>query len=87
VLKKETDREVAFSYTTRRDVALGGSPRASGLASGLALAVRPGGWAEAPPARVGPEDAFCGAVRKDLRVPLRVEGPTRTMCGVPARWL
>jgi len=57
----------------------------SGLVSGLALAVRPAGSAEAPRARVGPEDAFCGAVRKDLRVPLRVEGPGRTMRGVPAR--
>lgn len=34
----------------------------SGLASGVALAVRPAGAAEAPRARVGPEDAFCGAV-------------------------
>jgi hypothetical protein len=33
----------------------------SGLASGLALAVRPAGSAETPRARVGPEDAFCGA--------------------------
>jgi hypothetical protein len=57
----------------------------SGLASGLALAVRPAGSAEAPRARVGPEDAFCEAVRKDLRVPLQVEGLTRTMRGVPAR--
>ena len=54
----------------------------SGLVSGLALAVRPAGSAEAPRARVGPEDAFCGAVRKDLRVPLRVEGAARTMRGV-----
>jgi hypothetical protein len=30
---------------------------------------------------------FCGAVRKDLRVPLWVEGPTRTMRGVPTRCL
>ena len=58
---------------------------ASGLASGLALAVRPAGSLEAPRARVGPEDPFCGAVRKDLRVPLRVEGAARTMRGVPAR--
>jgi hypothetical protein len=36
--------------------------RLSGLACGLALAVRPAGAAEAPRARVGPEDAFCGAV-------------------------
>ena len=58
--------------------------RASGLASGLALAVRPAGSLEAPRARVGPEDPFCGAVRKDLRVPLRVEGAARTMRGVPS---
>ena len=32
-----------------------------GLASGQALAVRPAGSVEAPYARVGPEDAFCGA--------------------------
>jgi hypothetical protein len=31
-------------------------------ASGLALAVRPTESAEAPRARVGPEDAFCGAI-------------------------
>ena len=37
--------------------------------------------------RVGPEDRFCEAVRNDLRVPLTLEGPTRTMRGVPARWL
>jgi hypothetical protein len=35
--------------------------RPSGLASGLARAVRPAGSAVAPRARVGPEDAFCGA--------------------------
>ena len=35
--------------------------------------------------RVGPEDPFCEAVRKDLRVPLTLEGPPRTMRGVPAR--
>jgi hypothetical protein len=34
--------------------------------------------------RVGPEDRFCGAVRNDLRVPLTLEGPARTMRGVPA---
>ena len=34
--------------------------------------------------RVGPEDRFCEAVRNDLRVPLTLEGPTRTMRGVPA---
>ena len=37
--------------------------------------------------RVGPEDRFCEAVRNDLRVPLTLEGPTRTMRGVPAPWL
>jgi hypothetical protein len=36
--------------------------RVPGPASGLAPAVRPAGSAEAPRARVGPEDAFCGAV-------------------------
>ncbi len=35
--------------------------------------------------RAGPEDRFCEAVRNDLRVPLTLEGPTRTMRGVPAR--
>jgi hypothetical protein len=34
--------------------------------------------------RVGPEDPFCEAVRKDLRVPLTLEGPTWTMRGVPS---
>jgi len=29
--------------------------------------------------RVGPEDAFGGAVLKDLRVPLTVEGHLRTL--------
>ena len=46
-----------FPLTRRRFAA-----RRSGLASGLALAVRPAGSTEAPRARVGPEDAFCGAV-------------------------
>jgi hypothetical protein len=59
--------------------------RPSGLAFGLALAVRPAGSLEAPRARVGPEDPFCAAVKKDLRVPLRVEGTARTMRGVPAQ--
>jgi hypothetical protein len=34
--------------------------------------------------RAGPEDRFCEAVRNDLRVPLTLEGPTRTMRGIPA---
>jgi hypothetical protein len=33
--------------------------------------------------RVGPEDRFCEAVGNDLRVPLTLEGPTRTIRGVP----
>jgi hypothetical protein len=37
--------------------------------------------------RVGPGDPFCEAVRKDLGVPLTLEGPTWTIRGVPARWL
>ena len=37
--------------------------------------------------RVGPEDRFCEAVRNALRVPLTLEGPTRTMRGVPVRSL
>ena len=35
--------------------------------------------------RAGPADRFCEAVRNDLRVPLTLEGPARTMRGVPAR--
>src|SRR5215472_4600726 len=31
--------------------------------------------------RAGPEDRFCEAVRNDLRVPLTLEGPARTMRG------
>ena len=69
---------VLLTYRVGRFVA-----RLPGLAFGLALAVRPAGSLEAPRARVGPEDPFCGAVRKDLRVPLRVEGAARTMRGVP----
>jgi hypothetical protein len=49
----------------------------SGLASGLALAVRSAGSADAPRARVGPEDAFCRAVRAE-----RLEG----IFGCPCRW-
>ena len=33
--------------------------------------------------RVGPEERFCEAVRNALRVPLTLEGPARTMRGVP----
>ena len=51
--------------------------RVSGLASGLALAVRLAGSAEVSGAQGwGPEDRFCEAVRNDLRVPLTLEGPT-----------
>jgi hypothetical protein len=34
--------------------------------------------------RVGPGDRFCEAVRKDLGVPLTLEGPTRTIRGGPS---
>jgi hypothetical protein len=47
----------------------------------------PLGWQRLRRSRVGPEDRFCEAVRNDLRVPLTLEGPARTMRGVPARWL
>jgi hypothetical protein len=57
--------------------------RTSGLASGLALAVRPVG-AEARALKGGSRRSFCGAVRKDLRVPLTPEEPPRTMRGAPA---
>jgi hypothetical protein len=40
-----------------------------------------GGGAKAPRSRAGPEDAFCEAVRKDLQVPLTVEGHPRTLSG------
>ena len=53
--------------------------RLSGRASGLALAVRPAGPAEAPGQRRAAgasRVAGCGA-------PLRLEGPARTMRGVP----
>jgi hypothetical protein len=49
------------------------------------MAVRPAGLGRLRRSRVGPEDRFCGAVRNDLRVPLTLEGPARTMRGVPAR--
>jgi len=61
--------------------------RLSGLASGLALAVKPAGSAEAPALKGGSQDPFCEAVRKDLGVPLTLEGTTWTICGVPSRWL
>jgi hypothetical protein len=52
---------------------------------GLALAVRPR-WAGRGlrRSRVGPGDRFCEAVRKDLGVPLTLEGPTRTIRGGPS---
>ena len=50
--------------------------------AGCCLPAIPGpGFAEAPRARVGPQDAFRGAVGKDLGVPLRVEGRPRTLRG------
>src|SRR5262249_43817327 len=44
----------------------------------------PLGWQRLRRSRVGPGDRFCEAVRNDLRVPLTLEGPARTMRGVPA---
>ena len=60
--------------------------RVSGLASGLALAVRPAGSAVVSGAqgwvlKIVSAKRF---VSNDLRVPLTLEGPTRTMRGVPA---
>jgi hypothetical protein len=55
-----------------------------GLASGLALAVRPAGAAEAPALKGGSRRSFLRSGRNDLRVPLTLEGTPRTMCGVPA---
>src|SRR5690349_3092466 len=52
--------------------------RRSGLASGLARAVRPAGLAEAPGSRVCPKGRAVGA-------PLTLEGPARTMRGAPVR--
>ncbi len=51
-------------------VALRFAARLSGLASGLALAVRPAGLAEVSSAQG--------------RVPLTLEGPARTVRGVPS---
>jgi hypothetical protein len=66
----------------------GGAPRAS-RAWPLAWPSPSGplGWQRSPASRVGPEDRFCEAVRNDLRVPLTLEEPARTMRGVPARYL
>jgi hypothetical protein len=36
--------------------------------------------------RAGPEDRFCEGVRNDLRVPLTLEGPARTMRGIVPAW-
>src|SRR4051812_49503213 len=65
-----------------------GSPRAS-RAWPLAWPSPSGplGWQRLRRSRAGPEDRFCEAVRNDLRVPLTLEGPARTMRGVPARSL
>jgi hypothetical protein len=54
--------EILFRFVQSRCRSGRFAARVPGLASGLALAVRPAGLAEAPRARVGPEDAFCGAV-------------------------
>jgi hypothetical protein len=62
--------------------------RVPGLACGLALAVRPAGLAEV----FGAQGRVLKIVsvkrlRNDLRVPLTLHGPARTMVGVPVRWL
>jgi hypothetical protein len=57
-----------------------GASRPAGAGSGLPAIPGPG-FAEAPRARVGPQDAFRGAPGKDLGVPLRVEGRARTLRG------
>jgi hypothetical protein len=44
----------------------------------------PLGWQRLRRSMVGPEDRFCEAGRNDLRVPLTLEGPARTMRGPPA---
>ena len=60
--------------------------RVSGLAFDLARAVRPAGSAEVSGAQGWvPKIVSAKAVRNDLRVPLTLEGPARTMRGVPAR--
>jgi hypothetical protein len=61
--------------------------RVSGLACAWPLPSGPRVGRGLRRSRVGPEDRFCEAVRNDLRVPLTLEGPTRTMRGVPARSL
>jgi hypothetical protein len=76
---------VAPAVALLRNSCRGLAARVAGLASGLALAVRPAGSVEVSSAQgQGPEDRFCEAVRSDLRVPLTLEGPTRTMCGILA---
>ena len=70
-----------------RPFAFGGSPRAF-RAWPLAWPSPSGslGWQRLRRSRASPEDRFCEAVRNDLRVPLTLEGPARTMRGiVPAR--
>jgi hypothetical protein len=67
-------------------VACGGSLRASrAWPPAWPLPPGPEGRQRLQRSRVGPGDPFCGAVRKDLRVPLTLEGPLRTMRGDPAR--
>ncbi len=60
----------------------------SGLASGLALAVRPAGSAVVSGAQGWVlKIVSAKRFRNDLQVPLTLEGPTRTMRGVPSRSL
>ena len=56
--------------------------RSWGLASGLALAVRPAGSAEAPGSTARRRRV---RAKRGREAPLRLEGPTRTMRGDPVR--
>ena len=60
----------------------------SGLASGLALAVRPAGSAVVSGAQGWVlKIVSAKRFRNDLQVPLTLEGPTRITRGVPSRSL
>ena len=78
----------AYNCATLRPPQIGVEVRraASGLASGLALAVRPAGLAEVSGAQ-GWVLKIVSAKRLEtiFRTPLTLEGPARTMRGVPSR--
>jgi hypothetical protein len=60
--------------------------RVSGLASGLALAVRPAGLADSGAQGWVPKIVSAKRFRNDLRVPLTLERPARTMRGREVLW-